>query len=190
LLAIHAGGVFARGMDTTKPWYSSKTIWASLIGAIATVLGLFHVEVADFVTPVVESIVTLIMLAIAIYGRVTASAQIAPSNGTTARRVTSLLLAACLSIGAATSLTSCSSTGGLGGVTGAISSAQSWLADPKNQAMIQQIANDALSVATLFGKHAQTTDATVVGKLAQKYPDVPAGAITQIAKNPTAYAKK
>jgi hypothetical protein len=98
-----------------------------------------------------------------------------------------LLTAAMLSL-SASSFTSCTSTGG---VSGTISSAQAWLNDPKNQAMINSIAQTAISLIGMFGKRTATTDATVVGSIAKKpeYSTVPAGAIKAIAANPHAYIK-
>lgn len=86
-------------------------------------------------------------------------------------------------------LTSCSTTGG---AAGAITSAQAWLNNPANQALINNIANTAITILSVFGsseKKTATTHATVVGKLANQYPNVPAGALAEIAKNPSAYAR-
>lgn len=85
--------------------------------------------------------------------------------------------------------TGCAGTG----VGTVITSAQAWLNDPKNQALIQEIAAAANILIGAFGgeRHlGATTRATVTGKLAADYPNVPAGALAQIAKNPNAYLKK
>lgn len=85
--------------------------------------------------------------------------------------------------------TGCAGTG-IGTV---ITSAQAWLNDPKNQALIQEIAaaaNILIGAFTAEHKAGATTRATVVGKLAADYPNVPAGALAEIAKNPNAYTKK
>lgn len=106
------------------------------------------------------------------------------------KSIISLVLSTVLFI-SALACNSCTSTSGTGsGISGAVSSAQSWLTDPKNIALIQQIAADAVSAAALFGKRGATSNAAVVGNLASKYPDVPAGALAKIAANPDAYAKK
>lgn len=86
-------------------------------------------------------------------------------------------------------LTGCAGTG-IGTV---VTSAQAWLNDPKNQALIQEIAAAANILIGAFGgeRHwGATTRATVTGKLAADYPNVPAGALALIAKNPNAYIKK
>lgn len=85
-------------------------------------------------------------------------------------------------------LTSCAGTGGASVVT----SVQTWLNDPKNQAIIQEIAAAANILIGAFANKSvsATQTATVTGKLAQDYPNVPAGALTTIAKNPAAYLKK
>lgn len=95
-----------------------------------------------------------------------------------------LLSVAMLSL-STVSLTSCSS---MGGVSGTITSAQAWLNDPKNQAMINAIANTAVAILSAFGAEKGAASKTT-GKLAEKYPNVPAGALAQIAKDPKAYIK-
>lgn len=82
-------------------------------------------------------------------------------------------------------LTSCATTG----VTGAVTSAQAWLNDPANQAMINAIAQTAITIIGAFGAREGSTNATVTGKLAAKYPNVPAGALAEIAKHPHNYAR-
>lgn len=85
--------------------------------------------------------------------------------------------------------TGCAGTG----VGTVITDVQAWLNDPKNQVLIQEIAAAANILIGAFGaehKAGATTRATVVGKLAADYPQVPAGALTKIAANPNAYVKK
>ncbi len=69
--------------------------------------------------------------------------------------------------------------------------AQGWLSDPKNQALIQQIASTAIGALVLLGKRETpaTAHAVTVGELSAKYPDVPAGALREIAAHPHTYAK-
>lgn len=97
-----------------------------------------------------------------------------------------LLTAACLSLSTVT-FTSCAGTG----VGTVVTSAQAWLNDPKNQALIQEIAAAAnILIGAFAEKRGATTTTTVTGKLATQYPDVPAGAISTIAHNPKAYLKQ
>ena len=68
-------------MDT-KPWYTSKTIWASLVAGLATLGSIFGINIGDLSGPLVDQIlgvVTLIGTATAIYGRVTARTVIGPA---------------------------------------------------------------------------------------------------------------
>ena len=68
--------------------------------------------------------------------------------------------------------------------------AQGWLSDPKNQQLIADIASTAITVIGFLGtKEGANTQATTVGKLSAKYPDVPAGALREIAAHPHTYAK-
>lgn len=68
--------------------------------------------------------------------------------------------------------------------------AQDWLNDPKNQALIQQIATTAITVIGMLGaREGANTQATTVGKLSAEYPNVPAGALREIAAHPHTYAK-
>lgn len=67
-------------MELLKPWYLSRTIWASLIAVLASVLGLFGFVVqegdvsslAEAVTQAVAAIAALV----AIIGRIGASSRI------------------------------------------------------------------------------------------------------------------
>ena len=100
------------------------------------------------------------------------------------RTISVLLTVAMLSLSAA-SFTSCSTTPSV------ITNVQAWLNDPKNQALINEIAQAAnILIGAFAGKKSATTQATVVGKLAVSYPNVPAGALRQIAADPNAYIKK
>lgn len=83
------------------------------------------------------------------------------------------------------SFTSCSS---MGGVTGTITTAQAWLNDPAHQAMINAIANTAIAILSGLGEKKGAAK-SVAGQLADQYPDVPAGALSAIAKNPHGYIK-
>lgn len=67
-------------MELLKPWYLSRTIWASLIAVLASVLGLFGFVVqegdvnslAEALTQAVAAIAALV----AIIGRIGASSRI------------------------------------------------------------------------------------------------------------------
>jgi len=99
-----------------------------------------------------------------------------------------ILLTAVMALMFSFSVTSCSSLGQVGGV---VTSAQSWLTDPKNQALIQEIAQAASILIGMVGENrGVSSTATVVGKLAVRYPNVPAGALAQIVGNPKAYLKR
>lgn len=84
-------------------------------------------------------------------------------------------------------LTSCTTTGGGSSV---ITTAEQWLTDPANQALINAIAQTVISLIGGLGERKSTTNATVTGQIAQKYPNVPAGALAAIVRNPHAYLKK
>ena len=97
-----------------------------------------------------------------------------------------LLTTAMLSL-STLSFTSCSN---MGGVTGTITTAQAWLNDPANQAMINAIANTVIGLIGAFGSPKTAgARATITGKLAPEYPNVPAGALSEIAQNPYKYIK-
>lgn len=99
------------------------------------------------------------------------------------KTISILLLTAFLSL-STVSFTSCANMGGT------VQSAQSWLSDPKNQQLIADIASTAITVIGFLGtKEGANTQATTVGKLSAKYPDVPAGALREIAAHPHTYAK-
>jgi len=100
------------------------------------------------------------------------------------KHIALLLAIVMFPLGGSLGLTSCQSMGS------AASSAQSWLSDPKNQQLISEIASTAITVIGFLGtREGPNTHATVVGKLAVKYPNVPSGALSQIAAHPVAYAK-
>ena len=75
-------------MDSTKPWYLSKTVWASLLVAIVgllNVLGITHVgpiQVAnmakeqDAITDTAVNVVITVFGLIALWGRLTARTKL------------------------------------------------------------------------------------------------------------------
>lgn len=67
-------------MDGTKPWYTSQTIWASILGGVAAVLAIFHVNFgAADQAAAVELILQVITVGTAIWaaiGRFTATKAI------------------------------------------------------------------------------------------------------------------
>lgn len=72
-------------MSDTKPWYTSKTVWAALATILVSVLGLFRRGVdphfvEDFSGWAVSAS-TLVAGAIALYGRVNATKRISPPSG-------------------------------------------------------------------------------------------------------------
>lgn len=72
-------------MEDIKPWWQSKTIWSSIVGAAATFAALiFHksVSVADqaVIVDVVLALISGVGMLIAIYGRTVAKAQIGGSK--------------------------------------------------------------------------------------------------------------
>jgi len=100
------------------------------------------------------------------------------------KKIISIVSTVALLALAPVSFTSCSTTGG--GIGGVISSAQAWLNDPNNQALIKTIEQTAGALLPLIlAKHASgvNPEDAVVGKLAVKYPNVPAGALRQIVHN-------
>src|SRR5437667_30113 len=68
-----------------RGWYTSKITWASLVGAAATLLSLFHINIAHLTGSVVDGTVALISAAVATYGRVAGTAQIGPKEARQAR---------------------------------------------------------------------------------------------------------
>ena len=67
-------------MDDVKPWYLSRTIWASAIVVIATLAGLFGFVIEDadidlLVDALLQAVVALAAL-VAIVGRIFARARI------------------------------------------------------------------------------------------------------------------
>lgn len=67
-------------MADLKPWYLSRTIWASLVVVAATVAGLFGYAVgdadADTLTETILEAVTAVAALVAIIGRIAARARI------------------------------------------------------------------------------------------------------------------
>lgn len=68
-------------MNDTKPWYLSRTIWASLVTVVAGVGGLFGLPVQDLDSQALAEIllqaVTAISGLVAILGRLRAVSRIA-----------------------------------------------------------------------------------------------------------------
>lgn len=67
-------------MDIVKPWYLSRTIWASVVAVTASVAGLFDVSFAEadaelLADAIVRTVAALAGL-IAIFGRLAASTRI------------------------------------------------------------------------------------------------------------------
>ena len=67
-------------MNSSKPWYLSKTIWAAMVSVAATVSGMAGVPVEENMrNDVVESILQLVAAGgglFAIFGRLSASSRI------------------------------------------------------------------------------------------------------------------
>ena len=67
-------------MADLKPWYLSRTIWASLVVVAATIAGLFGYAVgdadADMLTETLLEAVTAVAALVAIVGRLAARARI------------------------------------------------------------------------------------------------------------------
>lgn len=71
-------------MSDTQPWYTSKTIWAGILGIVVPAIGLLlHVSVTDSQVQEIAGDAALIGGAVtglaAIYGRVKATKVIAPN---------------------------------------------------------------------------------------------------------------
>lgn len=67
-------------MDDFKPWYTSKTIWGSIIALIAAVASAFGVEIDQHMqSTVVEAALQLVAIGgsiLAVFGRMTATTKI------------------------------------------------------------------------------------------------------------------
>lgn len=67
-------------MDNEKPWYLSKTIWASIVSVTATIASFFGIPMDEIarqgITDGALQIVSTIAGLIAIFGRVTAASKI------------------------------------------------------------------------------------------------------------------
>lgn len=67
-------------MDSTKSWWQSKTVWASVIGLAALVGGAFGLTLTEAdqntATEITVTVVGVVSSVIALYGRVTATKQI------------------------------------------------------------------------------------------------------------------
>lgn len=67
-------------MDTTKPWYLSKTVWASLVTIAVSVAAMLGLPTGNIdqgsLADIILQIVTAFSGAFAIFGRLTASKKI------------------------------------------------------------------------------------------------------------------
>lgn len=67
-------------MDTTKPWYLSKTVWASLVTIALSVAGMFGLPTGNIdqgsLADILLQLVTASSGAIAIFGRLSANTRI------------------------------------------------------------------------------------------------------------------
>lgn len=68
--------------DTTKPWWQSKSVWASIVAILAAIAGYFRFEIAAAdQAQLVEAITTIATVAGGVFAalfRVTATTQIGP----------------------------------------------------------------------------------------------------------------
>lgn len=71
-------------MALVKPWYASRTIWASIVAVFASIAGLFGAEVApDDAALLTDSIMNAVAAAgaiIAVIGRIVARSRIGRSG--------------------------------------------------------------------------------------------------------------
>ena len=67
-------------MNATKPWYLSRTIWASLITILISAAGLFGLRISDAdgaaATDLILQAVTAVSGLVAIFGRLSATDRI------------------------------------------------------------------------------------------------------------------
>lgn len=67
-------------MEPHKPWYLSRTIWASIVVVVATLAGALGVAIedadADVLTDAILQVVTALAGLIAIFGRLAARSRI------------------------------------------------------------------------------------------------------------------
>lgn len=64
-------------MNEVKSWWKSKTIWAGLLTGVVALLTIFGVlPLADYSAPI-ESLTMLILSAVTVFGRTTATTKIA-----------------------------------------------------------------------------------------------------------------
>lgn len=72
-------------MESQIPWYLSKTIWASLVILITSLLGPFGINIGgDTQNEIVDNIMALVIVIsalVAIYGRVSATKIIIKNEG-------------------------------------------------------------------------------------------------------------
>lgn len=67
-------------MNDVKPWYQSKTIWASIVSLVAVIAAAFGLDIDDAVqTAFVEAALQLVAVGgslIAVFGRLSATSMI------------------------------------------------------------------------------------------------------------------
>ena len=72
-------------MEDVKPWWQSKTIWASIIAVAAVIAGYFRYDIASADQAVLVDSITTVVGAIAgvfaVYTRVTATSKIGKKEG-------------------------------------------------------------------------------------------------------------
>lgn len=184
-------------MDEIKPWYTSKVIWASLVGGIVTVLNLFHIDISSQSGPIVDSIVNVIGIVAAItaiVGRVTTTAKIGPASmatrnggvgGINRPPMRAFIAAALLPL--AFTFGGCQTTGDPGADT------QSFWNSPAMQAELTAIQNAAFTflngwISSHTGAARASTSAkdATFAHLKAKYPTVPnqvlRGAVDEAAR--------
>lgn len=71
-------------MTHVKPWYASRTIWASIVAVLASTAGLAGIEIAqDDVVSLTDDVMNLIAAAgaiVAVIGRIAARSRIGRSG--------------------------------------------------------------------------------------------------------------
>lgn len=71
-------------MTTTKPWYLSRTIWASAVTIAVSIGGLFGLPLGDIdggaLTDSLLQVLTAVCGLIALFGRVAATSRISKSG--------------------------------------------------------------------------------------------------------------
>jgi HrpA-like RNA helicase len=108
-------------------------------------------------------------------------------------KILGLIMVCALAL-SAVSLTSCGTTTNANGTT--TSGYSAWMNDPANAAFISQVETfafqQAINALNHLGANTATVEQNVVGKITNKYPNVPAAAAKKIAQDQTqkALAKK